>query len=164
MKETNPKKLNLAALLEENDAPTNPRICFELECSNFAVPGHDYCPKHLDQEPLDVPGLGEDAEAKAILKAQSLCTRCGLRPFVHGSAKDGICAECYQKRYAPKRAVAAPNNGAANLTPKQRQIMDRQRRRNKPQEICEENWGGSCRGGCGKYNQGEYYCADCRKT
>jgi putative DNA primase/helicase len=164
MKETNPKKLNLAALLEEDDAPTNPRICFEPECGNFALLGDEYCARHRDKRPPDVSGLGEDAEAKAILKAQSLCTRCRLRPFVYGSAKDGICAECYQKTCATKRAVAAPNNGAANLTPKQRQIMDRQRRRNKPQEICEENWGGMCKGGCGKTVQGEFYCSDCRKS
>jgi hypothetical protein len=31
-----------------------------------------------------------------------------------------------------------------------------------PKPTNEENWGGPCRGGCGKINQGEYYCADCR--
>jgi hypothetical protein len=146
---SNPKKIDLVALLQDDDAPMNSPLSLELECDNFAQPDDEFCAEHThDKRPLDVPGLGEDAEAKAILKAQSLCIRCGLRPFVYGSAKDGICAECYQKTYATKRAVAVPNNGAANHTPKQRRIMDRQRRRNKPQEICEENWGGQCKGGC----------------
>lgn len=46
MKETNPKKLNLAALLKEEDVPTNPRICLELGCGNFAQPDDEFCAEH----------------------------------------------------------------------------------------------------------------------
>jgi putative DNA primase/helicase len=46
------------------------------------------------------------------------------------------------------------------LNPKQKSTMARKHRKD---EINEENWGGPCRGGCGKYNQGEFVCADCRK-
>jgi hypothetical protein len=96
MNETQYNAARLATILEEDDAPASPRICYEPECGNSALDGHDYCPKHLAKEPLDVPGLGEDAEAKAILKAQSLCTRCGMRPLVYGSANDAKCEPCCQ--------------------------------------------------------------------
>jgi hypothetical protein len=34
----NTKKIDLAALLEEDAAPANPQICYELECGNFILP------------------------------------------------------------------------------------------------------------------------------
>jgi hypothetical protein len=71
MTETNRNKLNLAAYLEEDHAPAKPRICYELECSNFALPDEEYCAEHSDKKPLNLPGLGEDAEAKAILRAKT---------------------------------------------------------------------------------------------
>ena len=46
MKETNPKKLNVAALLEEDYVPTNPRICLELGCGSFAQPEDEFCAEH----------------------------------------------------------------------------------------------------------------------
>jgi hypothetical protein len=98
--------------MEEN----NPTICYALECGNLALPGDEYCARHGEKRPLDVPGLGEDAEAKAILKAQSFCTRCGLRPFVYGSAKDGICEECAKAMRAAAIAnQPVPTNGKASL-------------------------------------------------
>jgi len=69
---SNPKKINLAAFLEDDAAPANPQICFELECGNFARPGDEYCAEHGNKRPLDVPGLGDDAEAKTILSAKTV--------------------------------------------------------------------------------------------
>ncbi len=46
MKKTNPKKPNLAALLDEDYVPTNPRICLELGCGNFAQPDDEFCGEH----------------------------------------------------------------------------------------------------------------------
>ena len=47
----------------------------------------------------------------------------------------------------------------SNLSAKQKDILAKKR---KQQEVCEENWGGMCKGGCGKYISGQYVCADCR--
>ena len=33
----------------------------------------------------------------------------------------------------------------------------------KPRQLCEENWGGPCRGGCGKVITGQFTCNDCKK-
>jgi len=53
-----------------------------------------------------------------------------------------------------------PNGHAKELAAARSKVAKR-----RPQKVeCEENWGGPCRGGCGKYNSGEFYCADCRKS
>jgi putative DNA primase/helicase len=58
--------------------------------------------------------------------------------------------------------------GDIGLLPKRSKLNAKQKdilaKKQKQQQTCEENWGGLCRGGCGKYNQGEYYCVDCKKT
>jgi hypothetical protein len=96
----------------------------------------------------------------------NLCTRCRQRPFVYGNEKDGMCEMCFAIRKAeitPPNAQQQQAAGLANspnLNARQKAAL--KRRAPKPQPICEENWGGPCRGGCGKYNQGEYFCYDCR--
>lgn len=42
----NPKKIDLAALLQKDDAPKIPRICYELECSSIALPGDEFSAEH----------------------------------------------------------------------------------------------------------------------
>jgi len=98
----------------------------------------------------------------------NLCTRCKLRPFIYGSPKDGLCEVCFAIRKAEitphnaQQQQAARLANSPNLNARQKAAL--KRRAPKPQPICEENWGGPCRGGCGKYIQGEFYCADCRKS
>jgi hypothetical protein len=52
-KMSNPKKIDLAALLQEDDAPTNPPICLELECGNFAQPDDDFCAEHTGKQAVE---------------------------------------------------------------------------------------------------------------
>lgn len=171
MNETNRKTSPLAALLAEDPVDTTSQICNDIECGNFALQDSGYCATHSDKRPLDVPGLGEDAEAKAILKAQNLCTRCNMRPFVYGNEKDGMCEPC--------AAIARTTYSTANKQTQQttrllnspklnsRQKALLKKRAPKQQEICEENWGGPCGSiggdGCGKMIHGQFYCNDCKK-
>jgi putative DNA primase/helicase len=106
MKETNRKTSPLAALLGEYPVDTTSRICNDVDCGNAALQNSGYCVSHIDKQPLDVPGLGEDAEAKAILNAQKLCTRCKRRPFVYGNEKDSMCEICATN--AKARAMLNP--------------------------------------------------------
>jgi hypothetical protein len=50
-----------------------------------------------------------------------------------------------------------------HLTPKQKTALKR-RQPKQPLIDPEENWGGYCKGGCGKCITGSYYCPDCKKT
>jgi len=43
---SNPKKIDLAAFLLHDDAPTIPPIRFELGCGNFAQPDDEFCAEH----------------------------------------------------------------------------------------------------------------------
>jgi hypothetical protein len=54
---TNPKKIDLAALLAEDAAPKIPRICCELECSGFALPGDDFCAEHTGKQAMKQAGF-----------------------------------------------------------------------------------------------------------
>ncbi len=47
-----------------------------------------------------------------------------------------------------------------SLNAKQKGILDK---RHKQQQVCEENWGGPCKGGCGEYITGQYVCPACKQ-
>jgi hypothetical protein len=75
---SNPKKIHLAAFLAEDAAPKIPRICLELECSSFALPGDEFCDEHTDKQvvaPRRIPGSevrtdrrGQPATAEKVIK------------------------------------------------------------------------------------------------
>jgi hypothetical protein len=50
---TSPKKIDLPAFLQDDDAPTIPLICFELGCDNFAQPEDEFCVEHTGKQALD---------------------------------------------------------------------------------------------------------------
>jgi len=111
---------------------------------------------------------------EAIKPAQAnLCTKCHVRPLLYGNAQEGYCEPCMRPKMASLPLSSANGeyrvedqivaNQKAHLNAKQKQIMERQRRKNKPLVDPEENWGGYCKGGCGKFITGSYYCPDCKK-
>ena len=53
---TNPKKIDLAALLEEDAAPKIPRICYELERSSFGLAGDEFCAEHTGNQAVKQAG------------------------------------------------------------------------------------------------------------
>jgi putative DNA primase/helicase len=93
-----------------------------------------------------------------------------MRPIVVGNVNEGYCKPCWDQR---KAELASKTNGEykvedqiainrkAHLNSKQNGIL--KRRKAKQQEICEENWGGHCQGGCGKVITGQFTCNDCKK-
>lgn len=82
------------------------------------------------------------------------CKECGDDKVTVEQIKRGIfeCKDCIdaqvKQRSEEFKAKQAAKHAAKSKRPK-------------PQS--EENWGGPCRGGCGKIAQGEYVCYDCRK-
>jgi hypothetical protein len=101
-----------------------------------------------------------------MMSVNTNCTRCNLRPFAYGSEKDGMCEMCF----ASRRAEIVPPNPqqqaahlARNPKPNNQQGAMLKKRAPKPRQICEENWGGPCRGGCGKVITGQFTCNDCKK-
>lgn len=66
--------------------------------------------------------------------------------------------------YHPSSSSYVPKNGTATLNSKQKRILARKKAKEQERDrINEENWGGMCRGGCGKYILGTYLCPDCKK-
>jgi hypothetical protein len=64
--------------------------------------------------------------------------------------------------------AAAPSEargGDTGLLPKRSKLNAKHKdilaKKRKQQEVCEENWCGMCRGGCGKRIMGQYVCDDC---
>jgi putative DNA primase/helicase len=102
------------------------------------------------------------------MTANTNCTRCNLRPFVYGNEKDGMCEPCFAIKRAEMAVPNAQQQQAARLANSPRLNAQHKavfkRRAPKPPVECEENWGGPCKGGCGKYISGEYVCHDCRKA
>lgn len=130
MKETNPKKLNLAALLEEDDAPTNPRICFELGCGNFVQADDEFCAEHTGKQAVEsgrFPGpekrsdrRGQPVEegGRAMAKPQA-CTHCGAdgskTPIISYAVKGvstKLCRPCYMETGKEKREALAKQRQA----------------------------------------------------
>ncbi len=68
MIETNPKKLNLAALLEEDAAPTNPRICYKPEGGNFALPGDAYGARYGIKRPMTEHGVKDATGGERLIR------------------------------------------------------------------------------------------------
>ena len=54
---SNPKKIDPAALLEEDAAPKIPRICYELECSGFAQPDDEFSAEHTGKQAVKQAGF-----------------------------------------------------------------------------------------------------------
>jgi hypothetical protein len=50
---SNPKKIDLAALLQDDDAPTILPICHELERGNFAQPDGEFCAEHTGKQAVE---------------------------------------------------------------------------------------------------------------
>ena len=112
---SNPKKINLAALLEEDAAPANPQICFELECGNFAQPDDEYCVAHSKTKnrcficdrmgckehavPMPARVVVED-EDNPVRKWNPICRECGVRP--KRSDTSDCCQECWDTNHKPK--------------------------------------------------------------
>lgn len=106
MTEPNQKRLSLAALLEEDAAPTNPRICYELECGTFAQPGDEYCAEH------EVQASKSNGHAKRInpndvedednpVPKRTKCMFCKTNPL-RNSTSD-YCQPCWDKRQREKK-------------------------------------------------------------
>lgn len=101
MTEPNQKRLSLAALLEEDAAPTNPRICYEPECGNFALPGDEYCAEH------GVQGSKSNGHAKRInpndvedednpVPKRVPCIKCKVNPKRNPTSD--YCQRCWGER------------------------------------------------------------------
>jgi AAA domain len=50
---SNPKKIDLVALLQDDDAPTNPRTCCELGCGNFVQADDEFCAEHTGKQAVE---------------------------------------------------------------------------------------------------------------
>ncbi len=53
----NPKKIDLSAVLEQDAAPKIPRICYERECSNIALPGDEFCAEQTGKQAVKQAGF-----------------------------------------------------------------------------------------------------------
>src|SRR4029077_16345962 len=56
-KMSNPEKIDLVALLQDDDAPTNPRTCCELECGNFVQADDEFCAEHTGMQAMEAGGF-----------------------------------------------------------------------------------------------------------
>jgi len=93
------------------------------------------------------------APSKGAATSDMTCITCGKDAkgcFRVNGKPTPMCFSCWRKTDDGKSKNKPP------ATKRQKQP--------KPQQIIEENWGGPCRGGCGKYISGEYVCYDCRKA
>lgn len=54
---SNPKKIDLAAYLQDDDAPMNSPFCLGLECDNFAQPDDEFCAEHAGKQAVKQAGF-----------------------------------------------------------------------------------------------------------
>lgn len=102
----------------------------------------------ITEDLLDEFGAEEAAEdEKAIAPAER---------------SEAPAAEVFGEAADPSEA----RGGDIELLPKRSKLNAKQRdilaKKQKQQQTCEENWGGYCKGECGKYITGEYVCHECR--
>jgi DNA-directed RNA polymerase subunit RPC12/RpoP len=98
-----------------------------------------------------------------MTKEKYPCTNCGAETQSHytiGGVTKPYCNPCFFKLRPPKESTASKYAASIKNTRKNMQSTMRKR---EEERVAEENWGGHCKGGCGKVISGEYVCYDCRK-
>src|SRR5271169_1871034 len=74
------------------------------------------------------------------------CENCGDHTEKFFSDRKNWCRKCVME----------------DTTTKFRAKQQNRKPKTKVAVTAEENWNGVCKGGCGKYNSGEYVCGECR--
>jgi len=187
---TNPKKIDLAALLDD-DAPTNSPFCFELECDNFAQPDDEFCAEHTGKQAVEarrLPGpekrsdrRGQPVEEGGRAMSGGKYTRAEVMAVINPEGKvpekKGKLNKCiYCSNYTDSVYGLdftcfhhAEEKWREHDRKKVRAAISKQPANKRKtmqsamrERIDEEQYNGQCHGGCGKMISGEYTCHDCR--
>lgn len=109
-----------------------------------------------------------------------MCTQCFFDSVPKAPPSNGSVSSEY-RRANSKKALEGKKNGQAdnkpkggwgtpgwrpkvNLLPANEKTIRARMKIMEEERIREENWGGPCKGGCGKYINGQYVCDACVKA